>query len=52
MSAGMLFVFMLIIGAILTFLGSKASDKTKLILNILGVVMILIAVFGIFTSLI
>ena len=52
MSAGMLFVIMLIIGVLLTFGGSKASNKTKLILIILGLIIILIAVFGIFTSLI
>lgn len=52
MSAGMLFVIMLIIGVLIAFLGSKAKDKAKVILIILGVVIILIAVFGIFTSLI
>ena len=51
MSAGMLFVIMLIIGFILALLGSKASDKIKLILIIFGVVIMLIAVFGIITSL-
>lgn len=52
MSSRMLFIIMLIIGVFLAFFGSKAYDKSKLILIILGVVIILIAVFGIFTSLI
>ena len=52
MSARMLFVIMLIIDVLLAFWGSKASNKTKLILIILGLIIILIAVFGIFTSLI
>ncbi len=52
MTAGILFVIMLIIGVLLAFLGSKASDKSKVIFIMLGVVSILVAVFGIFTSLI
>ncbi len=52
MSPRMLFVIMLLIGVILAYLGSKTSDKTKVILIILGGIVTLIAVFGIFTSLI
>lgn len=52
MSAGMMFVFMLIIGMILTFSGKKSSDISKVIIMVVGVIMVLIAVFGIFTSLI
>lgn len=51
MSAGVLFIVMLIIGISLTYAGSKSSDKTKTIIILLGVVVILIAAFGIFTSL-
>lgn len=52
MSSGMLFLIMLIIGVLLAFLGGKASGKTKVILILFVVVVIFIAVFGIFTSLI
>jgi hypothetical protein len=49
MSAGMLFFILLIIGMLIEFLGIKAANKGKAILIILGVITILIAVFGIFT---
>lgn len=52
MSAEMLFLIMLIIGLLLAFLGGKASGKTKVILILLGMVVVFIAAFGIFTSLI
>lgn len=52
MSAGMLFLIMLIIGVLLVFLGSKVENKTKVILIIIGVVIACVGAFGIFTSLI
>lgn len=49
MSARMLFFIILIIGVLLEYLGIKAANKAKAILIILGVITILISVFGIFT---
>lgn len=52
MAAEILFMIILAIGGGLLILGRKASDKSKLILMLIGVLMFLIGGYGVFTSLI
>lgn len=51
MSAALLFVIMITVGVLLTFLGIKAPGKTRIILITIGAIVMLIGLFGIFTSL-
>jgi len=51
MSTELLFVIMLAVGVLLTFLGIKTPGKTRIILIIIGAIVMLIGLFGIFTSL-
>lgn len=50
MSPRMLFLLMLLIGAILIYVGKKAEDKMKWICMLLGILMALPGAFGLVTS--
>lgn len=50
MSPRMLFLILLLIGALLIFLGKKADDKMKAVLIIIGILIALPGAFGVVTS--
>jgi len=52
MTAGMFFVLMAVIGVLMIFTASKASGKGKLILMSMGLPVLMVALFGIFTAII
>lgn len=51
MSSRILFIIMLLVGGLLTYLGIKMSGKTRIISILIGAIVMLIGAFGVFTSL-
>lgn len=51
MSSVSMFLLMLAVGGLLTYLGVKLSGKTKVVSSIIGVTVMLIGAYGIFTAL-
>lgn len=50
MPAELLFIIVLLLGAGLVFVGKKLKEKIRVTLILLGAIMILIGLFGLFTS--
>lgn len=52
MSAAVLFLIVLLIGVLITYMGSKAKGKSKAISIIIGVIVVIVGGYGLFAALI